>query len=260
MKMLDRALIGAVNKRTSSIIITILIKFGANPNATMATGFGECTPVLGWAVATNPNPDVIAALIKGGADVRIAGILDRCELNSNKESVLSILLAAGATNRGDPKRMSFVELCKYGTPDDVQQAIDTGADVSKRNQHGGTCLMDAIYNSDPSVITLLARSGADVNAQTVKGQTALMIAAMEISNPEVISALLNAGADPNLQNHYGWTALKWAAQENPYPEVITTLIRGGADVKFPGLLDACANRNKNKDKISSVLKAAGATS
>lgn len=155
---------------------------------------------------------------------------------------------------------TFEDLCESGTLKQVQEAAASGANVNERSQHGGTPLMSAIKNPDVEVIALLVRSGADVNAQTVKGQTALMIAAMEVSNAAVITALIKAGADPNLQNHYGWTALKWAAQENTNPDVITALIRGGANARFPGLLHACESRNRNKEGILAVLRAAGATS
>ena len=157
-----------------------------------------------------------------------------------------------------PAAETFGDLCKSGTLREMKQAIDGGADVKKRDQHGGTSLMDAIENPDVAVIPLLVRAGVDVNAQTVKGQTALMLAAMSATSPAVITALVDAGANPNLQNHYGWTALKWAAQENPNPGVIQALIKGGADVRIGGLLDICESRNKNKETILPVLKAAGA--
>lgn len=116
--------------------------------------------------------------------------------------------------------------------------------------------MSSIKNPDLGVIPLLARAGAEVNAQTVKGQTALMIAAMTISNPQVITTLITSGADPNLENHYGWTALKWAAQENPNPDIIVALVAGGADATIPGLLEICESRNRNKDAVAAALKAA----
>ncbi len=153
---------------------------------------------------------------------------------------------------------TFQELCKTGTPEQVQKAIDQGADVNASGQHGGTPLMDALDNPDIEVIGLLVEAGANVNARTVKGQTPLMIAAMSKQDPNLINALIEAGADVNAENHYGWSALKWAAQENPNPEVITALIEGGADVRTPGLLHACESRNRNKDAILAVLRVAGA--
>lgn len=248
------ALTQAVKRKSGPEVIAALIDAGANPNVQIIDGW----PALKWAVEGNPNPEVIEVLIRGGADVRITGLLDVCNLNRNKEAILPILQAAGATNRGDPKSMSFKEHCKYGTPEEVQQAITAGADVTERDQHGGTCLMDATDNPDVAVIPLLVQSGADVNAQTKNGQTALMLAAMSTKTPQVICALIDAGADPNLQNRYGWTALKWAAQENPNPGVIHALIKGGCYTHIDGLVDICERSNKNKEAVLAVLKAAGA--
>lgn len=164
---------------------------------------------------------------------------------------------AGSTpGASSPKQQTFEDLCASGTLKQVQQAIDAGTDVNLRSQHGGTPLMSAINNPDVGVIPLLVRAGAEVNAQTVKGQTALMIAAMGSSKPEVISALIRAGADPNLENINGWTALKWAAQTNPNPDIITALVAGGADATIPGLLEICESHNRNKDAVAAALKAA----
>jgi ankyrin repeat protein len=47
--------------------------------------------------------------------------------------------------------------------------------------------------------------GADVNAQSKSGVTALMIAATH-NNPPMIGMLIDAGADPTLKNKLGQTA------------------------------------------------------
>jgi uncharacterized protein len=150
---------------------------------------------------------------------------------------------------------TFEQLCEGGSVTEIQKAIRAGADVNKRSMHGGTPLMSAVKNPNAGVIALLVAAGANVNAQSTKGQTALMIAAMDNTNPKVIIELINAGADVNAQNHYGWTALLWAAQENTNPEVITALINGGADVGLPNLLSVCES-NRNKEAILEVLKLA----
>ena len=50
-------------------------------------------------------------------------------------------------------------------------------------------------------------NGADVNAKSDGGWTALMLAARNNENPEVIKILLKAGADVNVKGKYGGTAL-----------------------------------------------------
>jgi ankyrin repeat protein len=51
----------------------------------------------------------------------------------------------------------------------------------------------------------LIERGADVNAQSKSGVTALMIAAAH-NNPPMIGILIDAGADPSLKNSLGQTA------------------------------------------------------
>ena len=51
----------------------------------------------------------------------------------------------------------------------------------------------------------LLDGGADVNAQSKAGVTALMIAATH-NNPPMIGMLIDAGADPTLKNKLGQTA------------------------------------------------------
>ncbi len=73
----------------------------------------------------------------------------------------------------------FFELCRSGSAEDVQGAI---------------------------------QAGADVNAKDNCGVTALMHAAQDNNNPEVIKSLINAGADVNATDNEGNKALDWAAK------------------------------------------------
>jgi len=181
--------------------------------------------------------------------------------------VLTVLLAASASAQAT----DFFELVKTGTAQDVQTAIDKGANVNDvlpagDAQHMGKTplMMAARYNQSPEVIAVLLKAGADVNAvdalhstaliwaaggnnveviatllkagadikvKALSGATALMWAANGNRNPAVILALLKAGADINAKNDHGWTPLVYAAKNNPNPEVVLTLLKAGADAK-----------------------------
>jgi beta-lactamase regulating signal transducer with metallopeptidase domain len=128
----------------------------------------------------------------------------------------------------------FFAAALSGTPQDVQAAIDTGADVNARNMSGGTALIWAATSSkNPAVIAALLKAGAETEAwDSVFGGTALLWAAMYNQNPAVITALLQGGAHINARNHFnGTTALIKAAMYNQNPEVISTLLNAGADPK-----------------------------
>jgi hypothetical protein len=121
-----------------------------------------------------------------------------------------------------------------GTPQQVQAAIDTGADVNAQDTAGQTVLMKAAaFNQNPAVTAILLRDGADTELRDpIYGGTALLWAAMYNENPAVITTLLKGGAGINARNSLnGWTALMKAAMYNQNPAVITTLLKAGADAK-----------------------------
>jgi ankyrin repeat protein len=133
-----------------------------------------------------------------------------------------------------PQTKDFFDLVKTGPPQDVQAAIDKGADLKGREEdRGRTPLMAAAaWNPNPEVITTLLKAGADIKARDENGATVLMAATYN-TNPEAITmTLLKAGADINAQNKVGMTPLiMFAARYNTKPEVITTLLNAGADAK-----------------------------
>ena len=93
----------------------------------------------------------------------------------------------------------FVELCKYGSVQQVREAIQTGICIDAKNQNNRTALMAAAEeNLDPEIINMLLQAGADVNAKDEDGNTSLILAATRNSNPKVVDTLIQAGADLSL--------------------------------------------------------------
>ena len=156
--------------------------------------------------------------------------------------------------------VDFLDLAKAGSVKQVQEAINQGADLNKRDNDGRTPLMwAAARNPNPEVITVLLKAGADLNARDKDGWTSLMIAAWYNQSSEVITILLKAGADLNARGKYGWTPLMIAASYNDNPEVLTTLLRAGADLKaldeagYTVLMHAALS-NRNPVMIVTLLK------
>jgi ankyrin repeat protein len=188
----------------------------------------------------------------------------------------------------------FVELCKNGSLQQINDAIEYRANVNARDR-GWTPLMAAAReNPDPEVIAVLIKAGADVNAANISGRTPLilaagnspnidvikilidkgadvnpktegntplMAAAIDNTNPEAITALVNAGADVNATNSLGRTPLLLAAKNNSNPEVVKALINAGADVsindvdgKTP-LIMAMDNANPSPESITALINA-----
>ncbi|AZL89591.1 ankyrin repeat protein [Megavirus baoshan] len=82
--------------------------------------------------------------------------------------------------------------------------------INAKNEKGQTALMIASLNlncwSSTKTIKLLLQNGADINLQDNKGLTALMFACKylnEFNNIEIIKLLLEYGADLNIQDNKG---------------------------------------------------------
>ena len=129
----------------------------------------------------------------------------------------AVLAAPGWAAMSDGE---FLALCYKGTPEEIRAALEAGANVNARGEYlylydwcgtgprslhsdgilgltvardnsGWTALMWAAeYNSNPEVIDVLLKAGADVNAKDQDGQTALMSAARYNSNPEAVKEAL----------------------------------------------------------------------
>ncbi len=143
---------------------------------------------------------------------------------------LAVLMAASA----HAQTTAWFGILQAGTAQDVQAALDNGADANAR-RGGVTPLMSAAnINPDPEVITVLLTAGAELEARDLygPGATALIWAAAYNPNPQVTAALLQAGADLNARDTANSrTALIWAALATKNPEIVTVLLKAGADVK-----------------------------
>ncbi|MDX1916871.1 MAG: ankyrin repeat domain-containing protein [Rickettsiaceae bacterium] len=93
---------------------------------------------------------------------------------------------------------------------------------------------------------LLIDKGANVNAQDVDNQTALIYAATW-SRTETATLLIEMGADVNAQDRYNETALICAAQRG-HTETAALLIYKGADAQeiTRSLFSRCSIQNLNK--------------
>lgn len=193
-------------KTRHSDMIELLLKAGAQPDIEDRDGF---TPLV-YAILRNHVPSV-RALGAGGAD------LDRPVRGSYRPLVFAL---------------------SEGNYFAAEALIEAGADVSSRNgDENLTPLMVAATLKPPAERIMrvakgpqpidLARAmitkGADVNAATKPGVTALMIAAGH-DNASMIALLLRAGADPALRSKAGLTALD-VAEKALNQRAITALKR-----------------------------------
>jgi ankyrin repeat protein len=88
----------------------------------------------------------------------------------------------------------------------VKRLVEAGADV---NLYGWPPLIYAAFNGHAAVVDYLLQKGAEINATTANGSTALLFAA-RFGHLAVVELLLQHKADPNIANERGATAIDWA--------------------------------------------------
>jgi ankyrin repeat protein len=110
----------------------------------------------------------------------------------------------------------------------VRILLEKGADVNAKTDTGTTALFNAILYRHTEVVRILLENGADVHVKTMYGSTTLDMA-IWYGDIEIVSMLLENGADVNAKGKYGSTALI-KASENGHTEVVRMLLEKGADV------------------------------
>lgn len=188
-------------------VMRVLLEAGADPNA-WAMGYNVdwgwgWTP-LHLAARSNPDPDVVSALIEAGADLHAR----------SGESYFS-----GNT----PLHYAG----ENANPAVAAALLEAGADVNALSRTGRTPLHEAAARaSDPAVIELLVAAGANVNAHDANGYTPLHSAAWFNHRPEIAAALIAVGADVNARDPDGYVPSGRAA--NDLTPLFMSVYRGGA--------------------------------
>ena len=109
---------------------------------------------------------------------------------------------------------------------EIRAWLSTGANPNAATKDGTTALMIASQEGYPEIAKILLAAGANPNAAEDDGTTALMFSAIK-NHSEVVKILLAAGANPDAMEDDGMTALLWAAQEG-HSEVVKALLAAGA--------------------------------
>src|SRR4051812_22046854 len=120
-------------------------------------------------------------------------------------------------------------------------------------------LLDAVEAGDRAAALRMLAKGADPNAGSADGATAVMYAAAN-DDLELVRALIKAGANVKLKNQFGTSALTEAAIIGSAP-IIEALLKAGADPNFrttDGETPLMAAARSGKVDAAKVLLAAGA--
>lgn len=135
----------------------------------------------------------------------------------------------------------------------VEALIESEAtDVNMQNQHGETPIMLAVFKNRTEDFEKLLRRGATVKKEL--GWTPLHYAATE-AHIGLLKRIIELGADVNAQTKAGVTALDMAARK-PSREAVMVLLRAGAYRDYctdAGLSPADFARNAGDEELAKYL-------
>jgi ankyrin repeat protein len=138
----------------------------------------------------------------------------------------TLLLAAVATAAEADLRLA--DAARNQDRQAVRLLLKQGADVNARTHDGSTALLWASHWNDLETADLLIRAGADVNAANDLRTTPLSLACTNAS-AALVQRLLSAGANPNTPIATGETPLITCAGSG-HVDAVGALIDRGADV------------------------------
>ncbi len=98
----------------------------------------------------------------------------------------------------------------YGYTTEIDRLTKMGAEVDATTAQGATALFFAVINKRLETVKELIKCGADVNRKTIENETPLLIAARN-NDLEIAELLVRYGADVDYQDRYGATSLHYAS-------------------------------------------------
>lgn len=205
------------------------LKERVSPNARNKAGYSA----LQMATA-NGQIDVMKYLIQKGADVNLRNKAGFTAMHSskNKESIEVLIKAFGNINENDNlvKSTPLIEAASDGKSDVADALILAGADVNKETVQGDTALILAAANTNKKTVKLLLDKGAEIEKKNKNGDNALQMAAV-FSRKAIMEELLDAGAYVNTQNKNGITPLMYAVLYGK-ADIVKLLLNRGADANL----------------------------
>lgn len=168
-----------------------------------------------------------AASASAAGDRRIIDAVKR----GDKNAVRSLIAQKVDVNATEPDgTTALFYAVDRGDVETVDLLLAAHAGVKLLNRYDVGPLSVAAVNGSAAVIDRLLKAGADANSAMPGSETALMTASRG-GTPETVRTLVAHGANVNAKEKVrGQTALMWAAIENNVP-VIQELLKAGADIK-----------------------------
>ena len=231
--------------------------------------FDDLVAIVTSAQKEEKRPELVRDLIAAGADVNAVGNLGEGALSyavsDGDVGLVQVLLTAGASpsfvvsNEFGARCPVLVRAVDVDNPnlEIVRKLVAAGADVNARTNEGDSALAIAAGRGHTDVVRAFLNKGAAVNDKASNGATPLCAAAGK-GNVEIVRDLIAAGADVNAKTNEGDSALVIAAGRG-HTDVVRALLDKGAavnDKASDGATPLCAAAKKgNVDMLRALLGA-----
>jgi ankyrin repeat protein len=171
--------------------------------------------------------------------------------NDLRDLQAAVEQGAGVNSRGDRETTPLMYAAAFGSLESVKLLL--AAQVNAHNAVGATALMWSV--TEPAKVRLLVEHGADVNAKSTTGRTALLLAALHNGSDEVVDLLIAKGADVHARDNRGLTFLL-AASAACNSRQVRLAVDAGLDVNakdeslgFTPLMNAAGNGDLDSVKL-----------
>lgn len=226
----------AVNKNTNPAVIAKLISLGADPNIRMVNSRDMTTLNL---ALHNENPDILRALLEGGADPMQEGQDGRlaihwaASLDSSREKIEILVEATGDVDaRSREWQFTPLHFSAFSgdNTDTIDIWLDLGADIQAKDLDGYSPLHRAVgTNDNVEMIKHLLEVGADPNAAGDNGYTPLHRSCIMKNPITTIDMLVDAGANLDARTVADESVLYNSLYCGDKPEIFVHLLEAGAD-------------------------------
>ena len=210
--------------RTRRRIVGGIALFALSPGAIAAPLLDELTQAV-----ANDRVDEVKRLLARGMDadsVDANGETMLCIAAHNGYARTAQALLAAKAHPNVANRFGDTPLMLAALKGDLEAVRVLQAGGAAVNRQGWTPLIYAATGGHDSIVEFLLLHGADIDAQSPNGTTALMMAIHE-HHPDTARLLIDRGADVDRRNQDGATALEWARLGNEN-DLVKELRRVGA--------------------------------